>query len=300
MIRTLKPNTNHSFEWIDVIHPTEEELNTLAEKHNLPNSAVKDCMQPEHLPKFEQFENCNFIIVRYYDNLCSINSDSLHTLTRKIAIFYNSNYLITIHRGETTVIENLVLHQLPDANYNSTINIICKLIKNVLQTFEKPVFKLEHDIDYYEARIFLKNRIPDLLKTFYLVKRQSSVYKRTLILSKSVIEQFGNGIKKNTYLEDLRDYYMRIEVMNEEVVDSITSLMNIYISLSSQKTNEVMRILTVFSAFFLPLTFIVGIYGMNFESMPELKQPYGYPTVMVSLLVITIVIFQWFKRKGWV
>ncbi len=61
-----------------------------------------------------------------------------------------------------------------------------------------------------------------------------------------------------------------------------------------------MRILTVFSAFFLPLTFIVGIYGMNFESMPELKQPYGYPTVMVSLLVITIVIFQWFKRKGWV
>ncbi|MFN0049628.1 MAG: CorA family divalent cation transporter [Cytophagales bacterium] len=299
MIRNLKATSENSFEWIDVIHPTEDELNSLAEKHNLPRSAVIDCLQPEHLPKFEQFENCNFIIIRYYDNLCKLESDSLHTLTRKVAIFYNDKYLITIHRGETNVIDEMIALQLQDVNYNSTINLICKLIKNGLQTFEKSVLKLERDVDHYESKIFLKNKIPNLLKTFYLIKRQSSVFKRTFLLSKSVIDQFGFDIGKNTYLEDLKDYYVRIEVMNEEIVESIAGLMHIYISLSSQKTNEVMRILTVFSAFFLPLTFIVGVYGMNFEFMPELKQPYGYPALMVTMLLITIFIFQWFKRKRW-
>jgi len=300
MTRTLKANTDRSFEWIDLVHPTEEELNVLTGKHNLPQSAVTDCLQPEHLPKFEQFKNCNFIIVRYYDDKCTYNSDSLHTLTRKIAIFYSARYLITIHRGETSIINEIANRQLKDPMYHSTIDIICRLMKSVLQTFEKPVLKLEHDIDYYEARIFLKARIPDLLKTFYLIKRQSSVYKRTLLLSASVIEQFGSGIKKNAHLEDLKDYYTRIEVMNEEVVESIGALMNVYISISSQRTNEVMRILTVFSAFFLPLTFIVGIYGMNFEFMPELRHPYGYMAVIIAMLAITLFIFQWFKRKGWI
>jgi magnesium transporter len=69
--------------------------------------------------------------------------------------------------------------------------------------------------------------------------------------------------------------------------------------LASQKTNEVMRILTVFSAFFLPLTFIVGVYGMNFQWMPELQVQYGYPAVMVFMALVTLLIFQWFKRKNW-
>jgi magnesium transporter len=79
----------------------------------------------------------------------------------------------------------------------------------------------------------------------------------------------------------------------------MNSLLNIYISLSSQKTNEVMRVLTVFSAFFLPLTFIVGVYGMNFEHMPELNHPIGYPLVWIAMTLITILIYRNFKKNGW-
>jgi magnesium transporter len=93
---------------------------------------------------------------------------------------------------------------------------------------------------------------------------------------------------------------VRVETITEEIYDSSQSLLNIYISLSSQKTNDVMRVLTVFSAFFLPLTFIVGIYGMNFQFMPELSQHYGYPGVLVFMLLLTIIIYQWFNRKGWI
>ncbi len=75
--------------------------------------------------------------------------------------------------------------------------------------------------------------------------------------------------------------------------------MNIYISFSSQKTNEVMKILTIFSVFFMPITFIVGIYGMNFDYMPELSKRWGYPIVLLIMAVVTVIIYQWFKRKKW-
>jgi magnesium transporter len=76
--------------------------------------------------------------------------------------------------------------------------------------------------------------------------------------------------------------------------------MNLYLSLSSQRTNEAMRVLTVFSAFFLPLTFIAGVYGMNFEYMPELTWKLGYPGAMAAMVLISVGIYFWFKRKGWI
>ena len=108
-----------------------------------------------------------------------------------------------------------------------------------------------------------------------------------------------NSHQKNSFYEDMRDYQLRLETEADELHDNINNLVSLYISLSSQKTNEVMRILTVFSAFFLPLTFIVGVYGMNFQYMPELTHKWGYPGIILLMVVITISIFQWFKRKNW-
>ncbi len=75
--------------------------------------------------------------------------------------------------------------------------------------------------------------------------------------------------------------------------------MNLYMSFAAQKTNDVMKVLTIFSVFFMPLTFIVGIYGMNFEFMPELKQKWGYPIVLIVMAIVTGVIYQWFRKKKW-
>jgi magnesium transporter len=109
----------------------------------------------------------------------------------------------------------------------------------------------------------------------------------------------NTSYKKNSYFEDMRDYYLRMEVLTEQLHEDVQSLLHLYLSISSQKTNEVMRILTVFSAFFLPLTFLVGVYGMNFDFMPELHHKFGYPATLIFMLLVTILIFQWFKRKQW-
>jgi magnesium transporter len=82
-------------------------------------------------------------------------------------------------------------------------------------------------------------------------------------------------------------------------VDDVNNLLSIQLSLASHRTNEVVRVLTVFSVFFLPLTFIVGVYGMNFQHMPELREHWGYPAVLAGMALVTLAIYFWFRRRGW-
>ncbi|MDZ4668262.1 MAG: CorA family divalent cation transporter [bacterium] len=287
------------FVWKDVYNPNQLLLESLAKEHNLPTAAVIDCMQAEHLPKFETFENYHFIIARFYDSNCAADSDNIHKLTRKIAFFYNNDFLLTVHRSETPFINKVAEKYANDKAFKHPFDLTCKLIKNALETFEVPIEKMEKEIDLYENKIFLKKKVPDLLRHLYLVKRRTSVFKKLNNISKMVVETMHVSHRRNPFYEDMRDYYLRIETDTDDLHENIGHLLNLYISLASQKTNDVMRILTVFAAFFLPLTFIVGVYGMNFEYMPELASKWGYPGVIILMALVTALIFQWFKRKNW-
>ena len=115
-----------------------------------------------------------------------------------------------------------------------------------------------------------------------------------------------NGVS-NPLFQDLKDAIDSLFFYADELLESVNGLVNLHVSMSSQRTNEashrsneVMRVLTVFSIFFMPLNFIAGIYGMNFEHMPELKTSWGYPVVLLSMGFITAAIYLWARRKGWI
>jgi magnesium transporter len=296
MQRIIKSKESSTYEWIDIVNPSLEELNELAAKYKLHPAAVQDCLQPEHLPKYELIDDTHFIITRYYDIDSNKNSDNIQELSRKMAIFFNKRFIITIHRKEYAQYNDVMEKYL---SYPSSFDVVCKIVKSAIFTYEVAIAKLDKDIDFYESRIFLKKRIPDLLRNLYLIKRRTYVIRKLFNLSQEVVDHMNAMDKSGPVQQDLQDYFVRYDTQIEEVYDSINSLLHIYISISSQRTNEVMRTLTVFTAFFLPLTFIVGIYGMNFQFMPELQQQYGYPAVIIAMLIITIIIWIWFKRKGW-
>lgn len=107
----------------------------------------------------------------------------------------------------------------------------------------------------------------------------------------------GVSEQTKTALQDIKDKLLSLILTYDEVLENSNNLLNTYLSVNAQKSNDVMKLLTIFSAFFLPLTFIGGIYGMNFENMPELKWQYGYFATLGFMAVIAIVIFIWFKRK---
>ncbi|MEJ8755603.1 CorA family divalent cation transporter [Pontibacter sp. H259] len=299
MQKTLYTSEESGWEWIDVENPSLEELQALAQQYGLHPSSVRDCLQPEHLPKYEIANDIVFIITRIFDTQAHLEADTIQELTNKVSIFYHEKFIITIHKHPVELIPEIVEKYVATGMVKSSASLLMRIVRAALRTFDDPADRLANDLDYYETKTFLQSKPVSLTKGLYHLKRKVGVSKRILKLSEVIVDNLQLLNLPSTELQDLQDLYVHMVTLYDELLDSTNHLINTYISLSSQKTNEVMRVLTIFSVFFMPLTFIVGIYGMNFEFMPELESKYGYPMVIASMAFITGVIYFWFRRKGW-
>jgi magnesium transporter len=299
MIRTFADNPKLNFKWIDVLGPSPEELQEVANKYGIHEAFVADVLQPEHLPKYEPVGKTSFFILRYYSAKDNTDVDTIQGLTNKIAIFQADELVITIHRLEIDFINDLKKNLIDTGECKGTFHLLNRVIKSVFQSYEVPAHKLAQEIDFYESQTFLKKNPPPILRGLYHVKRQIEVSRRLLILSKDILEQIDDPEHQDPNSRDTRDLYIRMLTLFDTMSENTNHLLTLYFSISAQRTNEVIRVLTIFSVFFMPLTFIVGIYGMNFDFMPELRWKVGYPAVMLVMVVVTISIYTWFRRKHW-
>ena len=297
MLREIQDPNNSKLKWIDVTNPEKEELQKIAREYGLHEALVNDCLQPDHLPKYESMEDYVFMIFRIYTDQETPEADSVQELTHKIAIFYSPDFIITVHRKPQRVINDLedLLH---DGHCKSCRHILNLLIRLCLLTYDVPSNKAARHLEYFEEQVFIRTRKVPLLRALYFLKRKIDVTRRMLILSNEIIDNIDTA-EGDVNTRDTRDLYVRLHNVYESLSENINQLLSLYFSVSSQRTNETMRVLTVFSVFFMPLTFVVGVYGMNFDYMPELHTKLGYPIVLFVMVMITLAIYLWFKRKGW-
>ncbi len=300
------------FHWLDISDPNAEMLNQIAEKYELHPTSVQDCLQPEHLPKYEMINEVGFVVLRVYDPDCSAEADTVQELTRKIAIFYSDRFVITIHRREQPFLQALLEKWRPKAGNDphvTTEHILSSIVNEVVRSYEKPVMECLANLELFEQEIFGAgtNKKFRMQKGYYL-KRKISVFKRLLRATLEPLNHMMENAEKvlMPHFQNAREQIDSLYFYADETTESISSLLSLHISLASQRTNEasrrtneVMRVLTIFSCFFLPINFIASIYGMNFEYMPELKSPYGYFSALTLMALVVIVIFAWFRRKGW-
>lgn len=298
MVVRMMERTDPSIEWIDISNPTKAELKEISTQYRLHGALVEDSLQPEHLPKYEKVENIHFLILRIYSQKATRQSYTIQQLTDKIAIFISSNFIITIHRKDCSFLEVIRAGYAEPAKCQSSYDILQKIILMSFLTYEQPLGDLIGTIETLEPEIFLQKRMPALLQDLYYIKRHAYVINKLLNLSRGIVENLSDKIQAPD-LNNLKDTWLREYTNSDHVMDNSNALLNTYISLTSQRTNEVVRVLTVFSVFFMPLTFIVGIYGMNFGFMPELQWKAGYPAVLLVMVLVTIGIYLWFRRKGW-
>ncbi|MFQ6599820.1 CorA family divalent cation transporter [Flavobacterium sp. C3NV] len=285
--------------WIDAVDPTSEELSAISTKYNLNSYALMDCLDPDHLPKFEEHNNTHFIIIRVVND----NKEKLQTvqtLSCKIAIFYNESFIITVHRTAQPLISVIKETYVDTGRVKSSTGIAIHIVRDALHSFEQPAINLSNEIDGYESKLFLKKNIPtDMIEAIYYLKNRAGLYKKLLLLSNEVVNSIRAEGEEAPALRDVHDLHTKLLMLNDQVQEDAKELLNIYLSLSARKTNEVMKVLTVFSVFFMPLTFIAGIYGMNFKFMPELNYYWAYPITMIVMVLVSLIIFLWFKRKKW-
>lgn len=287
------------FTWLDVTQPHKIQLLDIASKFNLHAYTVQDCLEPDHLPKFEIDGLARFIIVRIYNPKELETPHSVQDLTSKIALFYTDNYLITIHRLPQPYFEEIEKKYLVPGHTMTPCDVATHIIWHAVNSYLEPAQYLDDEVDKIESAIFARHTRGKFEEKLYHLRRMISVNKKLLILTESVIDEVYRDTKSNPFIQDLKDLNLKLHSNYEHIHEDVSNLLNIYISISAHKTNEVMKVLTIFSVFFMPLTFIVGIYGMNFKYMPELQLKWGYPASLLLMLAIIVVIYVWFKRKKW-
>jgi magnesium transporter len=304
MIRELCPNKQ--FRWLDLSHPTPEELQQVQDEFNLHPAHIQDCLDPVHLPKIEKIGNVNFTIIRIFDIESEIDADTIQSLTRKVAIFVGPNFIITVHRFDAAKFSLLADRCLLDAEEANATNgsliptVIVRFVNRALRTFHLFLEISENKLDSFEAALFEDQGGSVVSQDVHIVRRQLSLTKRILIHTQDVIHQLTPNRESLSYhYQDLKDTLSTLIFLSDELLEDTTNLLSIQLSLASQKTNEVVRVLTVFSVFFMPLTFIVGVYGMNFKHMPELEWEYGYHLAWAIMICVTIAIGLWFYKRGW-
>lgn len=280
-----------SFKWVDIEAPHLEELSEIIHQYSLSNYLIKDSLEKGHLPKYEQVGNIDFFIFRAYTSDVNLNIDEVREMSNKIAFFILEDTLFTIHR---TAFDFL---NMGESKQITIKDFFLKIVGLMLDTFNKPTIDLSNKITNLEKIIFLRDYRVIPIEELYYIKSQSRILKKVLQITQSVLDQVQDKYGHSSLFQDLKDHLLHQLMANEESVENANQLMTTYLSISNQKNNEVVRLLTIFSAFFLPLTFIVGVYGMNFDFMPELKWKLGYYYAIGFMAFIVLIIYLWFRRK---
>jgi magnesium transporter len=287
----ISEKTFESFKWIDIENPIKEDLEKITKEHGLNYYLIKDSLEKGHLPKYEKNHSVEFYIFRAYTSDIKLHIDEVGEMSNKIAFFLFEDKLITIHRAHFNFL-NIQEEKIIKIN-----ELFLRIVKLMLDTFQKPTIDLSNKISEIERTIFLKDHRNVLLEELYYIKSQSRILKKVLHITQSVIEQSANNFIASFQYQDIKDTLLNLITYNDESVENSNQLMNTYLSISDQKNNEVVRLLTIFSAFFLPLTFIAGVYGMNFDFMPELKWKIGYFFSICLMILVVVVIYIWFRKK---
>ena len=281
-----------SFSWYDFCNPTPADLQEIASQYQLDYFQIMDSLEVGHLPKYEHQANYSFLILRAYTAQPTDRVNSIADISNKIAFFYKEDQLITIHRTPFAFLADL------KSDYPSCESLLLAMIKAMVDSYNEPSKLLSDQIDAMEQTIFLRDYKKISLTELYFQKTKTRITKKLLQITQQVLHQVEVSAAHKSALADIHDSMLNLVLVYEEVLDNAHTILNTYLSINAQKSNDVMKVLTVFSAFFLPLTFIVGVYGMNFEHMPELKWANGYYLALGFMLLITLGIYRWFKKKG--
>lgn len=292
---------NDHCEWIDVEAPTPEDLLFLHERYKINQLLLEDTIDPNHLPKFEQDDDVKFFLMRENTELERSHLNTISDISTKLGVFLIGNIIITIHRMKNRSIYEFKKEiLLPENKEVTSEKIALNLALKVMKSFDDESQNLMETMDNIENEIFLKNtNSPNQIRRLYKLKRKSGLNTRILNISADWVDKFKTLNLVDTQVTDLKDKHKDVIADFEHLNSQVINLISMFLALSDQKANQVMKVLAIYSMYFFPITFIAGIYGMNFENMPELRQPLGYFITLGVMAFIALLTFIYVRRKRW-
>ena len=264
---------------------------------------LEDILNTEQRPKIEDFDTHIYLVLKmlYYDDKTNeINSE-------QVSIIFGQNYVISFQEKEVDVF-NPIRERIRTGKGRirkmGADHLAYSLIDAIVDGYFIILEKLGENIEDVEEKM-MANPTPETLHAIHRLKRKMISLRKSVWPLREVVNAFERSdsslIQDNTriYLKDVYDHTIQVIDTVETFRDMLSGMLDVYLSSISNKMNEIMKVLTIIATIFIPLTFIAGVYGMNFENMPELRWQWGYPAIWSVMLFIGILMMVYFRKKKW-
>jgi magnesium transporter len=294
--------TPDSIFWLDIEGSSPSAISALlTEKFDLESADIHDAARDRHPPRFSGRHDSLFLLLKSLDS----DSRTLDFSTQQLAIFSGDNYLVTRHNRKSAYIESLHARLLQSKlKVSSPHQLVVLLGQRTVKRYGEILLNLEERLDILEDEL-LENPDESLMQELLGYNTALRKMRRILNYHLDVLSHLSRHVRKQQLIgeddqfEDIAVEAERFNSLADLYQNVINDLIEGYISLNSHKLNQVMRILTVVTVLFLPLSLLVGIYGMNFEYIPELKSENGYFILLSVMGLIVSVLVLVFRRKKW-
>ncbi|MCU1264686.1 MAG: Magnesium transport protein CorA [Acidobacteria bacterium] len=291
--------------WVDMESPSEADDHLLLDVFHFHPLTVEDCRANRHHPKVEEFPDYIYFIVHAVRTDAS--SDRFNTV--ELDGFLGRNYVVTYHHDSFTSIDKVkqTIRSSPVTCQRGAPFLLHSIIDSIVDDYLPVMDDFDERINDLEDNIFTLRRPNDeILEEILGLKRSVLRLRRISSKQLEVLYRISHGQFQLIsgpvlpFFRDIYDHLVRVSDLAESYRDLISGSLEAYLSVVSNRLNEIMKVLTIFSAIMLPLTFIAGVYGMNFDNMPELHSRYGYYTVWVIMLVVAVGMLGLFWKRGWI
>ena len=296
------------FVWLGLYEPTEDELTSISARYGLHPLAVEDAVYAHQRPKLEHYDDALFMVLKTatYVEHEQLTATSDIVDTGEVMVFLGANYVITVRHGSHSGLTGLRarLEDQRDLLRLGPSAVLYAVADLVVDTFVEVAGAVTDDVDELETSVFSPDRTDDIGR-LYQLKRELMQLRKAVgplelplqKLAERQIEVVPDAMR--SYFRDVQDHAIRVRDQVSGLDELLSSILQASLARSTMADNQDMRKISAYAGIIAVPTAIAGIYGMNFEFMPELHWRFGYPLVLLVILTACVLLYRGFKRNGW-
>jgi magnesium transporter len=291
------------FVWLGLRDPSGEELDRIGATFGLHELALEDARKAHQRPKLEDYDDSFFIVLR----TARYNDEREEVEFGEINLFLGRGYAIVVRHGEASDLTGARrrLEARPELLREGPGSVAWAVVDKVVDDYMPVVAGIDNDIQEVEEEVFATGR-GESTQRIYFLKREVIEFHHAVFpllaplesLERGAYPQIGEGLRR--FVRDVADHARRVNEQVNAQRELLTSVLEANLALLSVRQNEVVKQISAWAAIIAVPTFIASVYGMNFEDMPELESPIGYPLALAAMALAVVLLHRFFRRVGWV
>jgi magnesium transporter len=307
-VRRRSEGPNDAFVWIGLHEPDEEQIKGIAEVFELHELAVEDAVHAHQRPKLERYDDMLFMVLKTVCYVGHAEPTTTHEIveTGEIMVFVGPDFVITVRHGEHSSLHGvrLKLEQDPEQLALGPAAALHAIADHVVDNYLEVTEAIEDDIDAMEAEVFTPRSTMDA-EQMYVMKREVLELRRAVVPLANPVRKLTEGYSAlvphevRSYFRDVDDHLVTVTDRVAGFNELLTTLVDAVLAKTTMRQNDDMRKIAAYVAIVSVPTMLAGIYGMNFDNMPELHWQYGYYALWVVILVLCTTLFRVFRRNQW-